>query len=181
MDWQILLYLSSFQSDWADPAESGEGGGRGSADSTSVADTVVVVGGPDDDSRASRTTASSATHASTKPTAETPAAETKAMCHETVRQSFEAAGLSRDIVQVLSCSWREDAHKQYATYIEQWSKFCLQREISAFSATVKDFFEFLHDIYSNKNLGYSAMNTARSAVSSVLVIDGRPAGQHPPG
>ena len=32
---------------------------------------------------------------------------------------------------------------------------------------------------SNKNLGYSAMNTACSAVSSVLVIDGRPAGQHP--
>ena len=179
MDWQILLYLSSFQSDRADSAESGEGGERGSADSTSVANTVVVVGGPDDGSGTPEASASSIAHAPTKPTAETPAAATKAVYHETVRQSFEAAGLSPDIIQVLSCSWGEDTHKQYATYIEKWSKFCLQREISAFPATVKDFLELLHGIYSNKNLGYSAMNTARSAVSSVLVIDGKPAGQHP--
>lgn len=60
-----------------------------------------------------------------------------------------------------------------------WSKFCAQRQIDTFSAPLSDFLTFLHDIYSRHNLGYSAMNTARSAVSSVLAIDGKPAGQHP--
>jgi integrase len=48
-----------------------------------------------------------------------------------------------------------------------------------FSASVKEFLEFLFCIYQGDNLGYSAVNTARSAVSTVLMIDNVAAGQHP--
>ena len=78
----------------------------------------VVVGGPDDDSGTSEAPASSVTHTSTKPTAETHTAATKAVCHETVWQSFEAAGLSPDVVQVLSCLWLEGTiHSQIARFM----------------------------------------------------------------
>ena len=36
---------------------------------------------------------------------------------------------------------------------------------------------FLHELF-KRNLGYSAINTARSSLSSFLEIDGKPAGQH---
>ena len=38
--------------------------------------------------------------------------------------------------------------------------------------------EFLNDLY-KKNLSYSALNTARSSISSVIYCDGFPVGQHP--
>ena len=38
--------------------------------------------------------------------------------------------------------------------------------------------EFLHDLFESRNLGYSALNTARSALSSFIEIDGQPVGKH---
>ena len=38
--------------------------------------------------------------------------------------------------------------------------------------------EFLHDLFENRNLGYSALNTARSALSSFIEIDNCPVGKH---
>ena len=38
--------------------------------------------------------------------------------------------------------------------------------------------EFFHDLF-DSGLGYSAINTARSALSSFLTLEGRPLGQHP--
>ena len=44
-------------------------------------------------------------------------------------------------------------------------------------ATVENVVEFLTDLY-NKGLRYSAINTARSALSAVININGKPVGEH---
>ena len=45
---------------------------------------------------------------------------------------------------------------------------CCQWEIDTFSATVTQGINFLSELYGNNNLSYSAMNTARSALSLVI-------------
>ena len=49
--------------------------------------------------------------------------------------------------------------------------------IDPVSASLNDFLDFLADIY-NSGVGYSVVNMARSAVSSILSINNRPIGQH---
>ena len=46
------------------------------------------------------------------------------------------------------------------------------------SPSVGQVIQFLTDLY-NKGLGYSALNTARSALSSVIEIEGKKVGEHP--
>ena len=59
-------------------------------------------------------------------------------------------------------------------------QFCNERKIDPFLPTVALTLEFLLKEFRNsgKTRGYSAMNTIRSAISSVASIDGTPVGQH---
>ena len=54
--------------------------------------------------------------------------------------------------------------KQYHTYHEKWRAFCSSRNASPLSASLEHGLEFLHDQFAS-GLSYSALNTARSAVS----------------
>lgn len=57
--------------------------------------------------------------------------------------------------------------------------FCSSRGINPISASLKDGLEFLHDRYEN-GLSYSAINTARSALSTIIFLpDGSYFGNHP--
>ena len=64
-------------------------------------------------------------------------------------------------------SWRQGTKKQYDTYINQWVEFCCEREITYHAPPMKDTLEFLLQLY-NKGLGYSTLNTARSALSNII-------------
>lgn len=60
--------------------------------------------------------------------------------------------------------------------------FCNEREDNPFSPLIDTVLTFLLALYnglSGNKLGYSALNTARSAVSSVATVDNLPVGQHP--
>ena len=46
------------------------------------------------------------------------------------------------------------------------------------SPTVSNILDFLTSLF-NKGLGYSALNTARSSLSTFILLDGKPAGEHP--
>lgn len=81
------------------------------------------------------------------------------------RRQFEDQGLSRQTCEILLASWRYSTKKQYGTFIRRWLRFCGEREINSFQPSVKEVLSFLTELYEN-GLGYSAINTARSALSS---------------
>ena len=76
-------------------------------------------------------------------------------------------------------SWRSGTTKQYQTYLAKWQAFCNEHKLDTFAPGIENAIEFLVSLY-NSGLGYSAINTARSALSTVLILqNGRKFGEHP--
>ena len=95
------------------------------------------------------------------------------------RNSFTNYNISGHVANILMASWRSSTQKQYKTYIEQWLKFCGERKINCYSPQIGEALDFLAGLY-DKYLSYSTLNTARSALSSILLIDTcRNFGSHP--
>lgn len=68
-------------------------------------------------------------------------------------------------------SWRKGTKKQYATYVKKWMAFCRERKINCYSPPLSDALQFLLGLF-NQGLSYSTLNTARSALSTIVTIDG---------
>ena len=66
-------------------------------------------------------------------------------------------------------SWRTGTTKQYKVYLKRWEQFCQSQGINRFDASVENGIDFLATLFTS-GLGYSAINTARSALSSVLIL-----------
>ena len=96
-----------------------------------------------------------------------------------VWQSFQDKGISEAAAKLIMASWRDGTKKQYSTYITKWQKFCNQRQISHIQPSVVSVLDFLTLLY-QQGLTYSAINTARSALSSYITLEnGTCVGQHP--
>ena len=96
-----------------------------------------------------------------------------------IRESYEARGISESSCNLLMASWRPGTQKQYQVYIQKWSHFCTQRKINHNQPTVEQALDFFTHLY-EQGLTYSAINTARSALSSYITLeDGTSLGQHP--
>ena len=88
--------------------------------------------------------------------------------------------ISKAAKQLLEQSWRGKARKQYQGYIQKWNKFCYKGQTNPGVPELRSsksirFFKQLFE----SGLGYSAINTARSSLSTILSLDGSPIGQHP--
>lgn len=83
-----------------------------------------------------------------------------------IRQSLQHSGISPDIVEVIMQSWRDSTHKQYKVYINKWLQFCGEGPHDPLHPSVRSLLSFLHSLF-RKGLRYSALNTARSAVSNI--------------
>jgi hypothetical protein len=70
-------------------------------------------------------------------------------------------------MDVIMASWRESTKKQYRTYLTRWKQFCAERHINWANATVEQGIDFLANLF-EQELSYSAINTARSALSVIL-------------
>lgn len=78
-------------------------------------------------------------------------------------QSLRENGLSP-----VPLSWLHGStKKQYDIYLRKWLKFCSESNCSEICATVADVINFLTSLFS-QSLGYSAINTARCALSAFL-------------
>ena len=66
-------------------------------------------------------------------------------------------------------SWRSGTRKQYATYLEKWRRYCSTRSIDPICPPVEEGINFLAELY-DSGIGYSAINTARSAISSIVTL-----------
>ena len=81
-------------------------------------------------------------------------------------------------MNILMASWKESTKKQYGTYIAKWNIFCNANDIEPVTPSLRNVTDFLTEL-SEQGLGYSALNTARSALSNLIFLDGRPVGEHP--
>lgn len=120
------------------------------------------------------------TNSSQQPIGETSSSrETSASSVSLIRKQFKDRGLSTTAVEVLESAWRAGTRKQYEGHLERWRQYCYQRHINPFSPTVEEGINFLAELF-KKGLGYSALNTARSALSSIVSLsDSTSFGTHP--
>jgi hypothetical protein len=104
--------------------------------------------------------------------AETPViTETPPDSFQIIRHSFENEGLSKPVVDIILQSWRDSTKKQYWTYIQRWVRFCAEKQadpMSSYINLILDFWQLF-----NSGIGYSGLNTARSALSSFLMLKGQ--------
>jgi hypothetical protein len=75
-------------------------------------------------------------------------------------------------------SWRDGTQRQYRTYLKKWTGFCVKNKIDPVSPSVGSVLNYLTELF-NQGLGYSALNSARSSLSSIINIDNKPVGEHP--
>ena len=87
--------------------------------------------------------------------------------------------LSSQAQDIVMSSWSAGITKSYDTYSKQWTEFCSSRNIDATRATVNVGIEFLTYLFTNKKLGYSAINSARSALSNFIQTNDIPFGKLP--
>ena len=81
--------------------------------------------------------------------------------------------------KLIMASWGDRTKKHYSTYLTKWQKFCNQRQISDIQPSVVSVLDFLTLLY-QQGLTYSAINTARSALSSYITLEnGTCVGKHP--
>ena len=88
-----------------------------------------------------------------------------------VRGSFSHYHFTEEVTDILMVSWRRGTKKQYATYVKKWMAFCRERKINCSSPPLSDALQFLSGLF-HKGLSYSTLNTARSALSTIVTIDG---------
>ena len=76
-------------------------------------------------------------------------------------------------------SWRPGTSKQYKTYLDNWQIYCRENKIDVFKPGLENAVEFLVTLYKS-GIGYSAINTARSALSNLITLEnGMKFGEHP--
>ena len=65
--------------------------------------------------------------------------------------------------------WRSSSQKQYTVYINHWIAFCHQKGKAVFCRDVNLVLDFLVSL-EELDLGYSALNTAKSALFALLIV-----------
>ena len=75
-------------------------------------------------------------------------------------------------------SWKSGTTSKYGVYLKQWEYFCYEQQIDKYNPSVTDGLKFLNKIF-KKGCGYSTINSARSALSTFITIDGFEFGKHP--
>ena len=100
---------------------------------------------------------------------------------ENLRRNARHKGLSQEAKTLLQGKLAKGTAKTYASPWDQWCGWCDRRELDPVSTTVENIANFLSE--HEKSHGYSALNTARSAISCYhdRIWDGNnliPAGQH---
>ena len=74
-------------------------------------------------------------------------------------------------------SWRHSTRQQYSTYFAPWVEFCKSNNVNIISPSVQDVLNFLTQ--QSQRPGYSAVASMRSALSSIITLDGQKLDDHP--
>ena len=68
-------------------------------------------------------------------------------------------------------SWRNSTKRQYWSYVQKWLHFCVEKHVNPMSPSVSVVLDYLASLF-HASIGYSGLNTARSALSSFVAIKG---------
>ena len=94
------------------------------------------------------------------------------------RQALIRQGVTGPAMEIVINSWRKGTRKQYQTYVKKWLLYSKQNKCNIFGQILQDilaFFVYMHTSGSS----YSAICTARSALSSFINISSQRLGSHP--
>ena len=92
-----------------------------------------------------------------------------------IRQKYKKLGYSNKVITVLMKGWRIKTKKQYQVYLKKWILYCNKRKWEPDVYNIMNCVKFLMHLY-KEQLSYSAINTARSALSALF--DEPPVGEH---
>ena len=97
-----------------------------------------------------------------------------------IRKGLQDKGVSPRAQEILLQSWREGTKKQYTVYLRKWELFASGRDFNPIQPSVSEILDFLTELFEG-GLGYSGINTARSALSAALTAVGwtTEVGKHP--
>lgn len=82
--------------------------------------------------------------------------------------AYQNGRFSDQVLSLISSSWTKGTKSQYKPYITKWCDYCSKQGLNPLKAPVNAGAEFLADLFYSTKLEYSALNTARSALSAVL-------------
>lgn len=100
-------------------------------------------------------------------------------CMGDIKDQLLIEGLDKRSAQVYMGSWRPATIRQYDTYLEKWTIFCVENAIHPRIPSLIDIMKFLTWLSCKLNMSYS-VNSARSALSAYAQnIGGHPVGSHP--
>lgn len=103
--------------------------------------------------------------------------QTSASWVSCVKSSLINQGITGEPLNTILESRQSGTHKQYQTCVSAWVKFCSDNFVSPMNPTLQQILEFLS--FQSKTVGYSAVATARSALSTFVKIDGVKVGDQP--
>ena len=87
---------------------------------------------------------------------------------------------SSGVLDLIMKSWSEGTAKHYAPHLRRWFSFCSENGLQQLNADVTSGAEFLTRHFRKSSCEYSSVNTARSALSSILLAVNRfPFGEQP--
>ena len=79
----------------------------------------------------------------------------------------KSSTLSKAAIEIISASWRQGTEKRYNRHIKRIVDFCHKRQADPLCATTEPGIEFSTKFF-NAEVGYSAVNSARSALSFLM-------------
>lgn len=96
-----------------------------------------------------------------------------------IRQSLTSKGISSQAQATILLSWRSGTQKQYKVFLDKWQLYANQWDVDPLHPTLNQVLNFLQELY-QQGLSYSSINTARSALSSFITLEGNmTVGMHP--
>ena len=87
-----------------------------------------------------------------------------------IREKLSQQGLSQDAVTIILASWRDGTRSQYQKHLLKWFAYCKDKSCNILSPPVAVALDFLATLF-HSGLSYSSINTARSALSSILQVN----------
>ena len=173
LEWLQILCISTFQPPPQMFTENQTGQSARNTHCSSLANTKVVPSPATIPLRPTLDSAPTPGSSETPFTQSTPPAaqETPPNGMSCVRGALSHHKFSEEVTDVLMASWRSGTQKQYHTYLNKWMAFCGERKIAYYSPPLNEVLQFLVRLF-NQGLSFSALITACSALSAIIITEG---------
>ena len=88
-----------------------------------------------------------------------------------IGQSLAQFGLPREVEEFILAAWKPKAAAKYKSFIDRRKLFCIRGSEKCYTPFVNSVLTFLHHFYKN-GCYYSGLSSARSALSTIVHIEG---------